>query len=152
MATFRCEVTLVVTDNLGVNYDQFFAKLSHSENSQLESVNLLVVGCIPEVRSMILRKEYLINKVYLWQTWTRQHIGLLFSKLIQLEMKHTLCLIVGEKHVADILDEGKKLDAYSMVCAYGKTETRVDILHKPSQDEVQLILTHTYILLCTHNT
>lgn len=50
--------------------------------------------------------------------------------------------------MADILDEGKKLVAYSMVCAYGKTETRVDILHKPSQGEVQLILTHTSKINC----
>lgn len=56
-----CEVTLVVTDSLGVNYDQFFARLSHSQDSQLESVNLLVIGYIPEVRSMhmLVRKGLL---------------------------------------------------------------------------------------------
>ena len=101
---------------------------------------MLIIGYIPEVREY--GKDYLINKDYLWQTWTRQHISQLFSKLIQFEMKHTFCLIAGEKRGG--YAEGKKVDAYSMLCAYGKTETRVKILHKPSQGEVQLIPTPTY--------
>ena len=57
--------------------------------------------------------------------------------------------------MAYMLEEGKKLDAYSMVCAYGKTETSTDILHKPSQGEVQLAqYVHVYYILpenyCSH--
>ena len=62
VATFtleNCDVTLVVTENLGVNYDQFFGKLSHSQDSQVENVNLLVIGYIPEVRGMIVRARTL---------------------------------------------------------------------------------------------
>lgn len=67
------------------------------------------------------------------QAWSEKHVQLLLRKLTELSIKHTICLIAGEKHVTDILNEGRKMVGYSMVCSYGKTEKNVDIIQKPSQ-------------------
>ena len=44
-----------------------------------------------------------------------------------------------------MLEEEKRLTAYSMVCAYGITEERVDpsFVHEPSQGDIQLFLACT---------
>ena len=78
------------------------------------------------------------------KAWTQKHLSLLFSKLCKIEVKNTICLIAGEKHVADILTDGKKLDSYSMVCSYGKMEKKYGY---HSQTITRLLIINISIIL-----